>query len=216
MTAHSRAGRSEATEVSIMRRHGSNPSRLRPVLSTSRRELDPNEWAVLTLPDEHPVPWYYQEETEGGPVPWHYRDEPDAYTDDARRCHVVRDAKGDIIIHCARFSKSEEEKLARAIASIPNREAEITRLRARVAELDSAITKLYADFYAALKAAATRSLAAQQNDKSDDARMAIAAKQIIEADYSLLAFAQLLTRTANLQIDRGDPDTAAPEPHPAS
>jgi hypothetical protein len=85
---------------------------------------------ATTLSEVHPAPWSYREEQEGHPVPWHYREEPDVYTDDARRRHVVRDARGDVVVECVKFSKHDEEKLARVIASIPKRKAEIRRLRA--------------------------------------------------------------------------------------
>jgi hypothetical protein len=181
-----------------MRRPGPHPCRLRSVTVSGLQELDGDEWAILTLPEEHPVPWYYQEEMDGHPVSWHYREEHDAYTDDGRRRHVVRDANGDIIIQCAKFSKTEEEKLARAIASIPNRRREITRLRARVAELECAVAELKSELCAALKAAAPCASAAQQNERCDEGRVTIAAKQIIDADFSLLEFAQLLARSADL------------------
>jgi hypothetical protein len=168
------------------------------VTISGRQELDGNEWAILTLPEEHPVPWYYQEEVDGRPVSWHYREEHDAYTDDARRRHVVRDANGDIIIQCAKFSKNEEEKLARAIASIPNRRTEITRLRARVVELECTVAELKSELCAALKAAPC----APAVQRSDEGLLAIAAKQIIDADLSLLEFAQLLARSADLGIDK--------------
>jgi hypothetical protein len=199
-----------------MRRPSPHPFPLRSATISSRQELDGNEWAILALPEEHPVPWYYQEEMDGRPVSWHYREEHDAYTDNARRHHVVRDANGDVIINCAKFSKNEEEKLARAIASIPNRRTEITRLRARVAELESTVAELKAELCAALKAAATCAPAAQQKERSDEGRVAIAAKQIIEADFSLLEFAQLLARSADLGIDKGGFDTPAPGPHVVS
>jgi hypothetical protein len=199
-----------------MRRPGPHRSPLRSATVGRRQELDGNEWAILTLPEEHPVPWYYQEEMDGHPVPWHYREEDDAYTDNARRQHVVRDANGDIIIHCAKFSKNEEEKLARAIASIPNRRTEITRLRARVAELESTVAELNAELCAALEAAAPCAPAARQKARRDEGRVAIAAKQIIEADFSLLEFSQLLARTADLGIGKAGFDTPAPGPHAVS
>jgi hypothetical protein len=199
-----------------MRRPGPHPSRLRSVTIGGRQDLDGNEWAILTLPDEHPVPWYYQEEMDGRPVSWHYREDHDAYTDDARRRHVVRDANGDVIIHCAKFSKNEEERLARAIASIPNRGAEITRLRTRVAELESTVAELNAELCAALKAAALRAPAVQQNERHDEGRLAVAAKQIVEADFSLLEFAQLLASSANLRVDEAGSERPAPGPHAGS
>jgi hypothetical protein len=88
----------------------------------------------LTVSDEHPAPWSYREELEGRPVPRHYREEPDAYTDDARRRHVVRDARGGVVAECVQFSKTAEENLARVIAAIPKRRAEIRRLRAALVD----------------------------------------------------------------------------------
>src|SRR5262249_35148834 len=85
---------------------------------------------ATALSEVHPAPWSYREEQEGHPVPWHYQEEPDVYTDDARRRHVVGDARGNVVVECVKFSKHDEEKLARVIASIPKRQAEIRRLRA--------------------------------------------------------------------------------------
>ena len=215
-------------EVSIMRRLGPRPCRLRSATIRSRQEPDGNEWAILTLPEEHPVPWYYQEEMDGRPVSRHYREEHDAYTDDARRRHVVRDANGDVIIHCAKVSKNEEEKLARAIASIPIRRTEITRLRACVAELECTVAELNGELCAARKAAAPCAPAAQQIERGDDGRAAVAARQIIDADLSLLEFARLLARSAGqraelgadvraeLGIDKAGVDRPAPVPHAVS
>jgi hypothetical protein len=100
-----------------------------------RRPAEPTKAApapapATTLSEVHPAPWSYREEQEGHPVPWHYQEEPDVYTDDARRRHVVRDARSDVVVECVKFSKHDEEKLARVIASIPKRKAEIRRLRA--------------------------------------------------------------------------------------
>lgn len=102
-----------------------------------RRTTEPTKAAPAPAPapatalsEVHPAPWSYREEQEGHPVPWHYQEEPDVYTDDARRRHVVRDARGDVVVECVKFSKHDEEKLARVIASIPKRKAEIRRLRA--------------------------------------------------------------------------------------
>jgi hypothetical protein len=152
----------------------------------------PAEVAVLahsptdTLPEEHPDPWSYREELEGRPVSGHYQEEPDAYTDDTRRRHVVRDARGDVIVECTKFSKNQEENLARLIASIPQRNAEIDRLRAalietleanrlkilkeveglrtRLAEFEATIAKLNAKLSHALKPAAPRDAATQQTE----------------------------------------------------
>jgi hypothetical protein len=89
----------------------------------------PLHGSIITLLEEHPAPWSYQEELEGRPVPKHYKEEPDAYTDDARRRHVVRDARGEVVIECVKFSKTEEEDLARRIATIPQKRADVERLR---------------------------------------------------------------------------------------
>jgi hypothetical protein len=147
---------------------------------------------AVTLPEEHPAPWSCQEELEGHPVPWHYQEEPDAYTDDARRRHVVRDAHGDVVVECVKFSKNEEEKLARLIASIPQRKAEIERLRAalvdtlelnrlkilkevdrlrtHIAEFEAVIAKLSARLSDALRPAALRAHATQQTEGGEESQ----------------------------------------------
>jgi hypothetical protein len=186
---------------------------------------------TLILQEEHPAPWSYQEEVEGQPVPWSYQVDMDPYTDDARRTHVIRDACGRIVIQCGKFSKDEEEKLARLITAIPEMVAEIERLsagneqlnevaahfdelagfaakenadlRARNAELEATIVKLKPELCQALKAAAPRARGAQQTESGDEARIALAAKLLIEADISLPELVRVLARAAGLQIDGG-------------
>jgi hypothetical protein len=112
--------------------------------------IDPAEVAppahspTVTLPDEHPAPWSYQEELEGHPVPSHHQEEPDAYTDDARRQHVVRNARGDVVVECVKFSKSADENLARVIAAIPSMLEEIKRLSGQATQHVAAIDRLRA------------------------------------------------------------------------
>jgi hypothetical protein len=103
----------------------------------------------FTLPKDHPAPWSYQDEMG----------------------HVVRDANGAVVVRCVKVSKEEEEKLARAIAAIPNMLREITHRRVRNAEMKSTVAKLEAAL-CALKATAPHAPPA----RIDDAHTAAAAK----------------------------------------
>jgi hypothetical protein len=179
---------------------------------------------ILTLPEQHPAPWSFQEELG----------------------YIVRDARGDIVVRCVKVAKDEEEKLARAIAFLPNMAAEITRLRVCIAELESTIIKLDAELCAALKAVAPRARTIQQTERSHDAQIAGKARQAlsktqraadfaeawpedtapIEATISFLDLVRVLARplgrllnpkarAADLQIDSA-PAITAPQAHPAT
>jgi hypothetical protein len=143
------------------------------VAAEKRTEASPawhefSEGPILTLPEKHPAPWSFQEELG----------------------YIVRDARGDIVIRCAEVSKHEKERLACAIAFLPNMAAEITRLRVRIAELESTTTKLDVELCAALKAAAPRARTIQQTERSDDAQIAVTAKQALSKTQRAADFAE--------------------------
>jgi hypothetical protein len=136
------------------------------------------------LPEEHPEPWTSQ----GRPVPRHHQEDPDGSTDDARGGHVVRGARGDVVIECAELSKVAEESVARLIVSVGKRRAEIERLQAALIEtlevnrfkiltevdrLRTDIAEVEATFAKlsdALKAAAPRTPATQQAEGGEEPR----------------------------------------------
>jgi hypothetical protein len=147
--------------------------------------------STVTLPKEHPVPWSCQEEVEGRPRP-HHQEDPDASTDGAQRRPVVRDARGDGVVECAKFSKVAEENPGDVIASIPKREAErkrlqaalihtlevnrlkilkeVARLRTHIAEFEATIAKLKATLSDALKPAAPCTHATQQAEGGEESQ----------------------------------------------
>jgi hypothetical protein len=133
------------------------------------------------LPEEHPEPWTSQ----GRPVPRHHQD---GSTGDARGGHVVRGARGDVVIECAELSKVAEESVARLIVSVGKRRAEIERLQAALIEtlevnrfkiltevdrLRTDIAEVEATFAKlsdALKAAPSRTPATQQAEGGEEPR----------------------------------------------
>lgn len=159
--------------------------------------LNAVDWAIITLPADHPAPWYYQEELCGDPVPARHQADDEPYTDDARRHHVVRDANGNVIVHCSKFSKCAEEQLARAIAAIPTKEAELKQLRSINAELN-------AKLHAALNPAEAPSLAAiLQSENTSDAQISIATRRFIETYMRALDCLRILAEAAGLHPNDG-------------
>lgn len=143
------------------------------VAAERRTETSPawhrfSEGPIQTLPEQHPAPWSFQEQLG----------------------YIVRDARGDIVVRCVKVAKDEEEKLARAIAFLPNMAAEIIRLRVRIAELESTTTKLDAELCAALKAAAPRARTIQQTERSEDAQIAVTTKQAVSKTQRAADFAE--------------------------
>jgi hypothetical protein len=55
--------------------------------------------------------------------PWRYQEQSDAYT------HIVRGTGNHFIIQCGQSTKGDQEKLARAIAAIPDMVRELTEFR---------------------------------------------------------------------------------------
>jgi hypothetical protein len=174
------------------------------VLESALAELMPHaDSATLTLPEEHPAPWSYQEEQGGHPVPWNYQEDLNVYTDDARRRHVVRDAHGGVVVQCVKFSKNEEEKLARFIASIPAKMAEIERLEAIIAEL-TADNRCISDLEA--ECSRLRVLIRElcevllktsfgQRGRGRDLRITVAAKLLIDANINFSDLVIVLAQT---------------------
>jgi hypothetical protein len=157
----------------------------------------------LSLPEEHPAPWSCQEELGGRGVPSHFHDDAEVYIDDARRRQVVRNANGGIVVQIVQFSKSEEEKLARFITSIPGRLAEIKKLEslnAKLTEDNHRIPRLEAE------CSRLRTLLGElcelllktnlgQTRSEGDPRIAVAAKLLIDADIKVSELVLVLART---------------------
>jgi hypothetical protein len=154
---------------------------------------------TLTLPKEHPAPWSCQEEVGGR----HLQEDLDAQLSDTRRRHVVRDARGGVVVQCAKFSKTEEEKLARFIAPVPDQMAEIERLESAVAKLtedNRRIPELEAE------CSRQRTLAAElcqvllktspgQTAGDSDPRITVAAKLLIGTDIKFSDLVLVLAKT---------------------
>jgi hypothetical protein len=158
---------------------------------------------VQPLPEEHPGPWTCQEELGGPQIPADFQEGLDVHTDDARRRHVVRDARGGIVVQCVKFSRSDEEKLARFIASIPTRMAEIERLEAVVAKLTNANRRIPE---LETECGRLRTLVGElcevlqktspgPRTSGGDVRLTVAAKLLIEADINFSDLVLVLAHT---------------------
>jgi hypothetical protein len=129
---------------------------------------------IVMLPKEHPVPWSSQSSQE-------------------EMGHMICDANGVVVVRCVKTSKDEEEKLARAIAAVPNMVMDITHLRARNVELEVTIAKLNAEI-SLLKIASCR----DRPDRNNGGQIMVATRLPLSRGDHAAAFCDAVVESAAL------------------